>query len=168
MSGPQHSARLLLVLAAILPGGALAAHNAAGTEVLRTGSNADCVTAKSTPVASIPFNPFLLAELSPPVVGPAGTWRARLQTGLAGQGVAYLVAARSAGNMRLPGGVLLVDMRTAVVLQVARFGHGETVLFNVPIPDDEDLCGQRVRVQAVIVDARGTTLTNAFDLTLGR
>jgi hypothetical protein len=141
---------------------------AGGVANSRSNRRSDCGAAKSTPVPSFPFNPFLLSELSPPVIEPAGSWLATLQTTGRGPGVAYLIGARRPGYMPMQGGMLLVDLSDARVLQTVRFNRGQKVFFSLPIPDQERLCSQRIRVQAVIVDPSGTYLTNAFDLTLGR
>ena len=133
-----------------------------------SSSKADCGSAKSTPVASFPFNPFLLSEMSPPVIEPQGSWRAQLDTGKLGPGVAYLIGARRPGLMPTQGGMLLVELSEARILQAVRFAPGQDVSFRLPIPDEERLCTQRIRVQAVIVTPGGTFLSNAFDLTLGR
>lgn len=128
----------------------------------------DCATAKSTPVASFPFNPFLLSELSPPVIQPAGAWRAELQTTGLGSGVAYLIAARRPAFLPTQGGMLLVDPADARILAGVPFQRGQAVRFSLPIPNRERLCSHRIRVQAVILSPGETYLTNAFDLTLGR
>ena len=132
------------------------------------GNRSDCGSAKSTPVASFPFNPLLLSELSPPVMEPRGAWRARLGTGELGAGVAYLIGSRRPGLVPTPGGMLLVEPSETRILQAVRFGPGQDVSFRLPIPDEERLCSQRIRVQAVLVTSGGTSLSNAFDLTLGR
>ena len=159
--GPLTTALALALLWIATP--ALHASNASSSS-----SKTDCGSAKSTPVASFPFNPFLLSELSPPVIEPQGSWRAQLDTGKFGPGVAYLIGARRPGLMPTQGGMLLVELSEAKILQAVRFAPGQDVSFRLPIPDEERLCTQRIRVQAVIVTSGGTFLSNAFDLTLGR
>ena len=132
------------------------------------GNRSDCGSAKSTPVASFPFNPLLLSELSPPVIEPQGAWRARLDTGALGAGVGYLVGSRRPGLLSTRGGLLLVAPSETRILQAVRIGPGRDVSFRLPIPDEKRFCSQRIRVQAVLVTPGGTSLSNAFDLTLGR
>ncbi len=158
----------LMPLAAL--SGASSVAQAGSSSKLSTKSTrtTDCGSAKSTPVASFPFNPLQLIEISPPVIEPQGAWQARLDTGMMGPGVAYLIASRQPGLMQTQGGTLLVDLAEARILQAVRYGAGQDIGFLLPIPDRERLCSQRIRVQAVIVAPGGTYLSNAFDLTLGR
>lgn len=132
------------------------------------GPRVECASAKSTSVASFPFHPVRMRELSPPVIEPRGAWEAVLETSGAGPGVAYLIASRRPGLLPTAGGALLVDVTEARVIQAVRFGGAEDVRFSLPIPDADRLCSQRLRVQAAIVTPSGTHLSNAFDLTLGR
>lgn len=167
MPGRIGTAATALALCLLAPASSLQANEPSRAH-LNTFGRPDCATAKSTPVASFPFNPFLLSELSPPVIQPAGAWRAELQTTGLGSGVAYLIAARRPALLPTQGGMLLVDPSDARILEAVPFQHGQAVHFSLPIPDQERLCSHRIRVQAVILSPGETYLTNAFDLTLGR
>ncbi len=125
--------------------------NTAASATLRNGSN---------------LNGMSLSAATAPVIGT--TWVGNLDSAGHASSLAYLlIYAEGSSGIFLPGGEVLVDLASPLLLSIAQVHTGNVVQYPLVIPNAPSLYGFSASLQGVVLGAPGYELSNALDIVIG-
>ena len=112
------------------------------------------------------LNASILTRLSNPVLGSNFLIDLDCTGHSPSFAILQLYMGASSGSF-LPGGELLIDMASPLLVSITQVHTGGVVPFSIAVPNDPAFCGTAASAQGVVFGAPFYELSNALDIVLG-